>query len=100
MKKTIKQFVYYKDIDDSQLLEIKAIADSYVNTKNYFFSRFSGVNSYKLLFNYKQSIRDVIVKELNDNPDSYNFNLPARYWKNALDEAITNIKSSWSLKKT
>lgn len=96
MKKTIKQYVYFSEgITKQQLSDIKKIAINYTNAKNYFYSRFSGVNSYANLFNYRSEIRDIIVSEISKNK-KYNFNLPARYWKNALDESISNIKSNWA----
>lgn len=92
MKKTIKQYVYINDLSSEQLDELKHIALYYTNTKNYFYSRYSGIKSYNLIFNHRKEIRDVMVKESNN----YNFKIPSRYWKNALDEAISNIKSNWS----
>jgi len=92
MKKTIKQYVYFSDINKSEIIELNRLAFNYTNAKNYFYSRYSGINSYYSLFNYRSEIRDVLVK----NKDNINFNLPPRYWKLALDETISNIKSNWS----
>ena len=56
------------------------------------YSRFSGINSFLLLNNYKKEIRHKWVQ----SKFAKQFKLPARYWKLALDEAVANIKSQWS----
>lgn len=85
---TIKQ--HSKIVSDFE--EIKLIAKRYKNVKNYVFSRYSGIQSFLLLNDYKKEIRDKWV----ESKFAEQFKLPARYWKLALDEAISNIKSLWS----
>ncbi|PAB60543.1 RNA-guided endonuclease TnpB family protein [Anaeromicrobium sediminis] len=85
--KTVKQ--YSKEID---LEELQYIANQYKNVKNYVYSRYSGVNSILILPKYRKEIRDVWVK----SKFAEQWKLPARYWKQALDEAIANIKTEWS----
>lgn len=96
MKKTIKQFAFLNVPQNKEVLsDLKQIADNYSDAKNYFYSRFSGIGSYNKLFYFRSDIRDVLVSEIK-NENKYNFNLPARYWKCALDEVVSNIKSSWA----
>lgn len=94
--KAIKQYIIKNNLSKSNLDELTLIAHHYSNTKNYFFSRYSGINSFMIIHNHRKEIRDKIVNQINSNSYIYNFNLPARYWKLALDEAISNIKSNWS----
>lgn len=75
-----------------QYNELVEIAKRYKSAKNYFYSRYSGINSLDKLNSYKKDIRDVLIKEKICDM----FNLQARQWKLALDEAISNIKSNWS----
>lgn len=86
--KDIKQ--HSKKIDNIE--ELKSIAVKYATVKNYVFSRYSGINSLNILDTYRKNIRDVWV----ETKFAKQWGLPARYWKNALDEAISNIKSEWS----
>jgi transposase len=72
--------------------EIKLIAKRYAHVKNYVYSRYSGVNSLLILKNYRKAIRDVWVQ----THIAEQWKLPARYWKLALDDAISNINSLWS----
>ena len=83
---------YSEMLELIQYNEFIEIAKRYKSAKNYFYSRYSGINSLNKLNSYKKDIRDVLIKE-----DICNmFNLQARQWKLALDEAISNIKSNWS----
>ncbi|MFD3447934.1 zinc ribbon domain-containing protein [Microbacteriaceae bacterium 4G12] len=86
--KNVKQHVV-RVSDEKELL---FIAEQYKNAKNYVYSRYSGVNSLPMLKDYKKRIRDIWVKD----EFAKQWKLPARYWKLALDEAISNIKSKWS----
>ena len=72
--------------------EFVEIARRYKSAKNYFYSRYSGINSLNKLKSYKKEIRDILIK--NNICDM--FGLQARQWKIALDEAISGIKSNWS----
>ena len=90
VEKTIKQHSYY--IDNFE--ELKTIAKRYTTVKNYVTSRYSGINSICLLSNYKKEIRDNWTEKKSGFANQ--FKLPARYWKMALDEAISTIKSMWS----
>lgn len=83
---------YSEMLELIQYNEFIEIAKRYKSAKNYFYSRYSGINSLNKLNSYKKDIRDVLIKE-----DICNmFGLQARQWKLALDEAISNIKSNWS----
>lgn len=76
----------------NNILEINAIALAYTTVKNYVYSRYSGINSLPLLKGYRKFIRDEWVK----SNFAVQWKLPARYWKLALDEAISNIKTEWT----
>lgn len=86
--KTVKQHsLEVKNID-----ELKAIAEKYTTVKNYTYSRYSGINSILILNSYRKEIRDIWVKA----GFASQWNIPARYWKMALDEAVSNIKAEWT----
>ncbi|MBN3371779.1 hypothetical protein EXM90_11955 [Clostridium botulinum] len=87
--KTVKQYSY--ELDDDILQELKFIANQYKNVKNYIYSRYSGINSIPLLKKHRE-----IRNEWTKNKFYEQWKLPARYWKLALTEAISNIKSEWS----
>ena len=87
--KNIKQYSY--ELDKSILKELLDIGSKYSRVKNYVYSRFSGINSILLLDKHRK-IRDEWVK----TKFYEQWSLPARYWKLALTEAISNIKSKWS----
>lgn len=86
--KNIKQHSFKVD----NIEELKTIAKLYTTVKNYVYSRYSGINSLLLLQGYKKNIRDIWVK----TDFASGWKLPARYWKMALDETISNIKTEWS----
>lgn len=88
VEKTVKQYSFKIEYFE----ELKTIGERYTTVKNYVTSRYSGINSIHLLKNHRKDIRD---KWLEANL-AEQFKLPARYWKLALDEAISNIKSNWS----
>nr|WP_276575968.1 transposase [Oceanirhabdus seepicola] len=71
--------------------ELLFIGNQFKNVKNYVYSRYSGINSIPLLSKPRE-IRDEWVKSSFANQ----WKLPARYWKLALSEAISNIKAEWS----
>ena len=75
-------------------LEVKNISElkKYTTVKNYAYSRYSGINSILILNSYRKEIRDTWVK----TGFASQWNIPARYWKMALDEEISNIKTEWS----
>lgn len=87
MIKCVKQQSHTRDID-----EVREIARRYQSAKNYFYSRYSGIKSLNKIDKHRKEIRDVLVKEKICDM----FGLPARYWKIALDEVISNIKSNWT----
>ncbi|MEG1411422.1 MAG: transposase [Terrisporobacter sp.] len=87
--KNTKQYSY--ELDKETLNELLIIGKKYTKVKNYVYSRFSGINSI-LLLGKDRKIRDEWVK----TRFYEQWNLPARYWKLALSEAMVNIKSGWS----
>ena len=86
--RTIKQHSYLI----SDIAELQRIAEQYQHVKNYVYSRYAGINSFLLIRNCRQTIRDPWV----ETGFAKQWKLPARYWKQALDESISNIKSVWS----
>ena len=104
VKKNVRQ--HSCEIDNIE--ELKEIAIRYAKVKDYVFSRYSGINSLPILNKYKSEIRDKwtdkAAKKFNEaNPNgpqkagfAKQWKLPSRYWKLALDEAISNIKAEWS----
>ena len=87
--KNVKQHSY--ELNKEILDELQFIANQYKNVKNYVYSRYSGINSIPLLGEDRQ-IRNEWVK----TKFAEQWKLPARYWKLALSEAMSNIKSKWS----
>lgn len=87
--KTVKQ--YSCELHHETLKELLFIGNQYKNVKNYIYSRYSGINSILLLKNPRE-IRDEWVK----SKFAEQWKLPARYWKLALSESMSNIKTEWS----
>jgi hypothetical protein len=90
LKRTIRQ--YGEVTEPSSLEQLLELARRYGLARNYFLSRYSGINSLDLLPNHRKNIRDALMKT--DVPKQ--FKLSARYWKNSLDESVGTIKSEWS----
>jgi len=87
--KNIKQ--YSSQLNKETLDELQFIANQYKSVKNYVCSRYSGINSIPLLGRDRQ-----IRNEWTRTKFAKQWKLPARYWKLALSEAMSNIKSQWS----
>jgi len=87
--KTVKQYSY--ELDNNTLSELKYIGNKYRNVKNYVYSRYSGINSITLI-EKPRDIRDNWIK----TKFYQEWKLPARYWKLALSEALSNIKTAWT----
>lgn len=90
MKQTIKS--YSKILSDSDFNQLTNIAKYYTKVKNEIFNQYGSVQGLQYI-NYPRQIRDKWVK----TGYAIKFNLPARYWKQAFDEAWSNIKSNWQL---
>ena len=88
--KCVKQHSF--EIDNNTMDELWEIANRYGSVKNYVYSRYSGIGSLLIVENHLKQIRDVWVK----NGFAEQWQLPARYWKMALSEAIANIKTEWA----
>ena len=89
MKKTIKN--YCLNATQSKLDELYEIAKRYVSVKNNIFQRYGSLSGLQHL-SYPRQIRDEWVKTRHADK----FNMQARYWKQALEEAFSNIQSNWS----
>lgn len=89
---TVVKTVRQHSLAVNNIEELKDIAAAYTKVKNYVYSRHSGINSLLLIKNHRKTIRDEWVK----SEFAKQWNLPARYWKMALDEAISNIKTEWT----
>ena len=90
--KTVDKTVRQHSLKIENFEELKTIAERYTTVKNYVTSRYSGINSIHLIKNHRSEIRDKWLKD----DFAKQFKLSARYWKLALDEAISNVKSMWS----
>lgn len=96
VKKNISN--YTEKITDINIWnDILTLFKRYNAAKTYVCSRYSSVNSYEKIFHHKTDIRDVWTK--NGMLDT--FNLPKRYSRMAIDDAIASLKSRWvtALKK-
>ena len=93
MKKNIKQYVF--DTKTKDFKEIVEISKVYIRAKNYVYSSFSGVRSYLIIQNPRKNIRDVWT----ENGFIDNWSINRRYIRNAIDDAASNIKTSWTQTK-
>lgn len=91
---TVVKNIRQHSFEIPQFEEFQLIAERYTAVKNYVYSRFSGIQSLTKLKTYKKEIRDLWTAKAGGFADQWK--LPARYWKLALDEAISGIKSEWS----
>jgi len=89
VKKTIKNYCF--NATQSKLNELYEIGQRYVKIKNEVFHRYGSVEGLKYL-SYPRQIRDEWV----ETGYADRFNLQVRYWKQAFDEAFSNISSNWS----
>ncbi|MDF2672307.1 MAG: transposase [Clostridiales bacterium] len=89
---TVVKTVRQHSLAVNNIKELKEITTAYTRVKNYVYSRYSGINSLLLLKNHRVTIRDEWIK----SEFAKRWKLPARYWKTALDEAISNIKTEWT----
>lgn len=89
MKKTIKNYCF--NATQSKLNELYEIGHRYVCVKNGVFQKYGSISGLQY-FSYPRQIRDEWVK----TGYGKKFGLQARYWKQAMDEAFSNIKSNWS----
>lgn len=89
----IKPVEQYSNILTSEEINIlDKIGINFKNNRNYFYSRYNGINnlinSHKFFDTKKQTVSNAkLVKT---------FNLPARYWKIALLNCLSDIKTEWS----
>ena len=88
--KPIEQYSGRLTLEEISILD--KIGTNFKNNRNYFYSRYNGINnlinSHKFFNTQKQIVSNKeIIKT---------FNLPARYWKIALMNCLSNIKTEWS----
>jgi len=88
MKKTVKN--YCLNATDRKLSELYKIAEKYGDVKNEVFRLYGSIEGLKYL-RYPRAARDKWVKERYAD----RFNLQARLWKCAFEEAFANIKTNW-----
>ena len=87
LTKTIKQYSFpFDKAKDLNFESLKKLGYEFRDTKNFFYSRFSGI-SYINKLNEKYTIRDEIIKENLKNISK----IPARYWKICLSHVLGNI---------
>ena len=88
--KPIEQYSGRLTLEEISILD--KIGINFRNNRNYFYSRYNGINnlinSHKFFNTQKQIVSNKeIIKT---------FNLPARYWKIALMNCLSNIKTEWA----
>ena len=95
VEKTIK--LYSEQLTLNELMSLKILLDYRESCKNYFYSRFSGIE-YLDKLNFRDIRDSLLVKDVKD--EMKKFHLSARTWKMDLSEAISNIKTMWSNMET
>ena len=95
VEKTIK--LYSEQLTLNELMSLEILFDYRESCKNYFYSRFSGIE-YLDKLNFRDIRDSLLVKDVKD--EMKKFHLPARTWKMDLSEAISNIKTMWSNMET
>ena len=93
MKKTIK--LYSVKVDKEIIDELTLIAYRYSKVKNYIYQNYGSINGLTYV-DKPNNLRDEWVKSGFANQ----WKLSARYWKMALSEAFSNIKTTLSQTKT
>lgn len=88
MKKTIKN--YCLNATKRKLNQLYKIAQEYGNVKNEVFRLYGSIEGLKYL-KYSRAARDRWVK----TKYADRFNLQARLWKCAFEEAFANVKTNW-----
>lgn len=89
LTKTIKQYSFlFEKIRDLNFESLEKLGYEFRDTKNFFYSRFSGI-SYINKLKDKYTIRDEIIKENLKNISK----IPARYWKICLSHVLGNVKT-------
>ena len=89
LTKTIKQYSFpFEETKDFNFESLEKLGYEFRDTKNFFYSRFSGI-SYINKLKDKYTIRDEIIKENLKNISK----IPARYWKICLSHVLGNIKT-------
>jgi len=89
LTKTIKQYSFpLEKTKDFDFESLEKLGYEFRDTKNFFYSRFSGI-SYINKLKDKYTIRDGIIKENLKNISK----IPARYWKICLSHVLGNVKT-------
>ena len=91
VEKTIK--LYSEPLTLAELISLENLLDYREACKNYFYSRFSGIEHLDKL-NFRKIRDSLLKKEIKD--EMKKFHLSARTWKMDLSEVISNIKSMWT----
>ena len=92
MIKTVKQFSF--SLSKETISELTLIAHRYSKVKNYIYARFGSINGLQYIDNPRE-VRDEWIK----SKFAIQWKLSARYWKLALSEAFSNIKTNWEQTK-
>lgn len=95
MKRTVKLFS--EKLNNKKWQQVKEIATLYNSDKNYFLKQITNIRSLSVLKS-PNTYRDSLILEakINGTSPSPN-NLPARYWKMALIEAVNTYKTYWAV---
>ena len=87
--KTIKQYSFpFHKIKNDNFENLEKLGYEFRDTKNFFYSRFSGI-SYINKLKDKYTIKNEVIKENLKNISK----IPARYWKICLSHVLGNIKT-------
>lgn len=93
VEKTIK--LYSEQLTLDELMSLEILFDYRESCKNYFYSRFSGIE-YLDKLNFRDIRDSLLVKDVKD--EMKKFHLLARTWKMDLSEAIKPCGQTWKLK--
>lgn len=88
--KSIEQYSGRLASEEINILD--KIGINFRNNRNYFYSRYNGINNLINSHNFFDTTKHII----SNKKITKTFNLPARYWKIALMNCLSNIKTEWS----
>ena len=88
--KSIEQYSGRLASEEINILD--KIGINFRNNRNYFYSRYNGINNLINSHNFFDTTKHII----SNKKITKTFNLLARYWKIALMNCLSNIKTEWS----
>ena len=88
--KPVEQYSKRLTLEEINILD--KIGINFRNNRNYFYSRYNGINNLINSHNFFDTEKQIV----SNKKIVKTFNLPARYWKIALMNCLSNIKTEWS----